>query len=121
MDLGIEGRSALICASSRGLGRACASALAAEGVNVIINGRDEAVLNRTAEEIGREHGVQIQAVAGDVTTEEGRAALLAACPEPDILINNNNGPAPRDFASLSREDWSVALEANMVAPLLLIS
>jgi len=121
MDLGISGRNAIICASSRGLGRACATALAAEGVNVVINGRDTEVLETTADEIRQAHDAEVTTVAADVTTDEGRAALLAACPEPDILVNNNNGPAPRDFATLNQEDWIGALEANMVAPLLLIS
>jgi 3-oxoacyl-[acyl-carrier protein] reductase len=91
MDLGINGRKALVCASSRGLGRACAEALANEGVQVFINGRDQARLAQTLEEFCQA-GLQATAVPADVTTEAGRSALLAACPEADILINNNAGP-----------------------------
>ena len=116
MDLGIAGRTALVCASSRGLGRACAEALAAEGVHVVINGRDPARLAATAAEIGP----GVRAVAADVETSEGRAALLAACPEPDILVTNNNGPAPRFFADVDEAAWHAGLMANMVAPLLLV-
>lgn len=119
MDLGINGRRAIVCASSRGLGRACAEALAADGVAVVINGRDPARLAATADEMRGRHGVEVTAVAGDVTTEEGRAALLAALPDPDILVNNNNGPTPRGFLDVGREHWMDALDANMVAPLLL--
>src|SRR5690606_17210857 len=88
LDLGIEGRRAIVCASSRGLGFACARALASEGVHVVINGRDEARLAEAAELLANETGRTVTAIAGDVTTVDGRAALLAACPEPDILINN---------------------------------
>jgi len=119
MDLGIKGRRAVICASSRGLGLACAEALAAEGVAVVINGRDPDRLAATAEEIRARHGASVTAVPGDVTTEEGRAALLAACPDPDILVNNNAGPTPRSFLDVDRDRWLEALDANMVAPLLL--
>ena len=94
MNLGIAGRKAIVCASSRGLGKACARALAAEGVDVVVNGRDAAVLDATANEIRRESRVQVAAVVADLNTEDGRAMLLAACPEPDILVNNNGGPPP---------------------------
>ncbi len=120
MDLGIAGRHAIVCASSRGLGRACAEALAAEGVNVVINGRDPARLEQTAAEIKKIAKGKVTAVAGDVTTEEGRKALLAACPHADILVNNNAGPEPKAFLSIEPEEWESALEANMIAPLLLI-
>ena len=116
MDLGIAGRRALVCASSRGLGRACAEALAAEGVDVTINGRDADRLAETAEALRRAYpAVTIEAVAGDITTAEGRAALLAACPQPDILVNNNAGPTPGAFLDATEEAWAEALEANMLA------
>jgi 3-oxoacyl-[acyl-carrier protein] reductase len=120
MDLGIAGRRALVCASSRGLGRACARALAAEGVELVLNGRDAARLEATAREIRRESGVRVVAVAADLDTEEGRAALLAAAPEPDILVNNNAGPAPGRFEDWDHARWLAALEANLLAPVLLI-
>jgi 3-oxoacyl-[acyl-carrier protein] reductase len=119
MELGIAGRTALVCASSRGLGRACAEALAAEGVSVVINGRDVGRLGE-AEAAIRAAGGDVRAVVADVETEAGRAALLAVCPEPDILVTNNNGPTPRNFADVTEADWQAGLLANMVAPLLLI-
>ena len=94
MDLGIAGRRAIVCASSRGLGRACAEALAREGVDVTINGRNAEILEQTARAIRAFAPVTVKAVAGDIAAEETRAALLAACPEPDILVNNNGGPPP---------------------------
>jgi 3-oxoacyl-[acyl-carrier protein] reductase len=120
MDLGIAGRRAIVCASSRGLGRACARALAAEGVALVINGRDTARLEATAEEIRRESGVSVTPVAADLDSETGRSALIAACPAPDILVNNNGGPAPGRFEDWGREQWLAALEANLLAPVLLI-
>jgi 3-oxoacyl-[acyl-carrier protein] reductase len=120
MDLGIAGRRALVCASSRGLGRACARALAAEGVEVVVNGRDATRLEATAEEIRRESGTRVTAVVADLCTEEGRAALLSACPEPDILVNNNGGPPPGRFEDWDHARWLAALEANLLAPALLI-
>lgn len=119
MDLGISGRKALVCASSKGLGRACAQALADEGVKVFINGRDEHRLAQTLQEF-RKAGLQATAIAGDVTTDTGRAALLEACPDADILINNNAGPSPRNFVEIEHEDWLAGLEGNMIAPLLLV-
>ncbi|WP_158818456.1 SDR family oxidoreductase [Methylocapsa sp. S129] len=119
MDLGIRGRTAIICASSRGLGRACAEALAREGVNVVINGRDAARIKKTAAEISETAQAQVQAVVGDVTTAEGRAALLAIAPTPDILVNNNAGPSPHAFDDITGDMWMEAVAANMVAPLLL--
>src|SRR5205814_1324830 len=107
------------CASSRGLGRACAEALAAEGVNVVINGRDPARLVQTAEELARRFPVNVQHVCADVTTPAGRDALLAVCPEPDILINNNAGPPPGSFVSFDHAVWLEALEGNLVSALLL--
>jgi 3-oxoacyl-[acyl-carrier protein] reductase len=120
MDLGISGRTAIVCASRSGLGRACAEALAAEGVNVIVNGRDQGRLDEAVAGIRKVAKGKVTPVVGDVTTEEGRAALLAACPDPDILVNNNAGPSPRPFQEIAKADWLAAVEANMVAPLLLI-
>ena len=120
MELGIAGRRALVCASSRGLGRACARALAAEGVEIVVNGRDAARLEATADEIRKESGVPVTAVVADLCTEEGRGALLAACPDPDILVNNNGGPPPGRFADWDHTRWQAALEANLLAPVLMI-
>lgn len=99
MDLGLSGRRALVCAASKGLGRGCALALAREGVAVTITARNAEILERTAGEIRSETGVTVTAVAGDIATEAGRAAALAACPEPDILINNAGGPPPATSAT----------------------
>jgi 3-oxoacyl-[acyl-carrier protein] reductase len=120
MDLGISGRRAVVCASSKGLGRACAEALLAEGVAVVINGRDPERLARTAEELRVSYRADVVAVVADVTTAAGRSALLAACPDPDILVNNNAGPDPGPFAKHDEDDWLKALAANMVAPLQLV-
>jgi len=119
MDLHIAGKTAIVCASSRGLGKACATSLAGEGVHVYINGRSEESLEVCAEEI-RDAGGEVTAVLADVSTAEGREALLKACPEPDILVNNNGGPSPVGFADSKREDWNAAIEANMMAPIELI-
>ncbi|HEX6010273.1 MAG TPA: SDR family NAD(P)-dependent oxidoreductase, partial [Geminicoccaceae bacterium] len=100
MDLGISGRRAIVCAASKGLGRACAEALAENGVELVVNARGSDALEATAAEIRARCGVQVIAVAADITTPEGRAAVLAACPEPDILVNNAGGPPPGDF-----RDW----------------
>ncbi len=120
MDLGLTGRTAIVCASSRGLGRACAQALAAEGVAVVINGRDADRLTAAAEEMRAATGASVTAVAADVSTEAGREALLAACPDPDILVNNNGGPPPGRFEDWDHAAWLGALEANLLAPVLLI-
>jgi 3-oxoacyl-[acyl-carrier protein] reductase len=120
MDLGIAGLQALVCATSAGLGRACAQALAAEGVSVLMNGRDAARLEASAEEVRRATGAEVRSVAADLNTEAGRAALLAACPEPDILVNNNAGPAPGRFEDWDHARWLAALEANLLAPVLMI-
>jgi 3-oxoacyl-[acyl-carrier protein] reductase len=120
MNLDIAGKRAIVCASSRGLGRACAEALSAEGVDVLLNGRDPDRLAQAAREIETVTGFAVTPCTGDVTTAAGREALLAACPEPDILINNSAGPPPGSFASFEQEDWMRALDSNMVAPLLLI-
>ncbi len=120
MDLGLDGRRAIVCASSRGLGHACADSLAREGVAITINGRDEAALDEARRTLSEAHDVEVTAVAGDIGDESTRAALLDACPEPDILVNNNSGPSPGGFTSWEREDWIGALEANMLAPLAMI-
>jgi 3-oxoacyl-[acyl-carrier protein] reductase len=120
MDLGMDGRRAIVCASSRGLGKACAVALAREGCEVLINGRDEAALAAAADEIEIAAGRRPLTVAADLCTEAGRAALLAACPEPDILINNNGGPAPGRMRDWDHAAWLAAIETNMLAPILLI-
>jgi len=120
MDLGIAGRKAIVCASSKGLGRACAQALAAAGCEVVINGRDAATLEQTAEALRKATGATVHAVAGDVGTVKGQAALLAACPQPDILINNNGGPPLKDFRQLSREQMLDGVVANMVGAIELI-
>ena len=120
MDLGIAGKSAIICASSKGLGRACAVALAREGVEVVINGRGQEALQKTADEIAAETGGKVSAVAADVTTEEGRAKLLGACPSPDILVNNAGGPPPGNFRDWERDDWVNAVDANMLTPIFLM-
>ncbi|MGA1859566.1 SDR family oxidoreductase [Azospirillum sp. 11R-A] len=120
MDLGIAGRRAIVCAASKGLGRACAFALAREGVHVTLTARNADALEATADEIRKATGVTVTTAAGDISTEEGRAAALAACPEPDILINNAGGPPPGDFHDWDREDWIRALDANMLTPIFLI-
>jgi 3-oxoacyl-[acyl-carrier protein] reductase len=120
MDYGIAGRRAIVCAASKGLGRACAMALAREGVDVVITARTVDVLESTAADIRRETGVTVTAVAGDISTEAGRAAALAACPEPDMLINNAGGPPPGDFREWGRDDWIKAVDANMLTPIFLI-
>ena len=120
MDLGIAGKTALVCAASKGLGRGCAEALAREGVAVTICARTEGDVRRAAEEIGALAGREVRWVAGDITTPEGRAAALAACPQPDILINNAGGPPPGDFREWDRATWIRALDANMLTPIALI-
>ena len=120
MDLGIRGRTALVCASSKGLGKGCALSLAKEGVNLVITARGRDALEATAAEIRERSGVKVTAIVGDITTAEGRVAALAACPNPDILVNNAGGPPPGDFRDWAREDWLKALEANMLTPIELI-
>jgi len=120
MDLGIRGRTALVCAASKGLGKGCAVSLAREGVNLVITARGAEVLDATAAEIRKSFGVNVTAVAGDITTQEGRQAALAACAAPDILVTNAGGPPPGDFRAWDRDAWIKALDANMLAPILLI-
>jgi 3-oxoacyl-[acyl-carrier protein] reductase len=120
MDLGIAGRRAIVCASSRGLGRACAESLAREGVHVTLNAREPAALANAAAAIAAAHDVEVESVTGDIAHEETRRALLDACPAPDILVNNNGGPPPGRFADWDRDAWLAALDANMLAPLAMI-
>jgi 3-oxoacyl-[acyl-carrier protein] reductase len=121
VDLGIKGRRALVCASSKGLGRACAMALAAEGVDVTLTARGAEALAKTAAEIRKASpGVTVTEVVGDITTPAGREAALKACPDMDILINNAAGPPPGDFRNWTRDDWIKAIDANMLTPIELI-
>ena len=120
MDMGIAGRTALVCGASKGLGRGCALALAGEGVKLVIVARGAEPLERTADEIRQQTGAQVTAVACDITTVAGRAAALAACAEPDILVTNAGGPPSGDFRQFSRDDWIKALDANMLTPIELI-
>jgi 3-oxoacyl-[acyl-carrier protein] reductase len=120
MDLGIAGRKAIICASSRGLGRGCAEALAQEGVELVLNGRDAAALEKTAGEIRRRHQVRVTVVVGDVSLPAIQRKLFDACPEPDILVNNNGGPPRREFAELDRDKIVAGVIQNMVTPLELV-
>jgi 3-oxoacyl-[acyl-carrier protein] reductase len=120
MDLGLNGKTALVCASSRGLGLACATALAREGCLVYINGRHREALEAAVGEIERVTGRRPTPIVADLATEQGRADLVAACPRPDILVNNNAGPEPGKIADWSREDWLAAVEGNMLAPIFLI-
>ena len=120
MDLGIRGKTALVCAASKGLGKGCAISLAREGVNVVITARGKEALEATAAEIRKATGVNVVAVAGDITTPEGRVEALRACPSPDILVNNAGGPPPGDFRNWTREDWIKAIDANMLSPIELI-
>jgi len=120
MDLGLQGKSALVCAASKGLGKGCAIALAREGVAVTIVARTPGPLEATATEIRAATGVEVTSVAADITSAEGRAAALAACPDPDILVNNAGGPPPGDFHDWGREDWIAAIDANMLTPIELI-
>src|ERR1700688_3140902 len=120
LDLGIKGRKAIVCAASKGLGRACATALARAGVEVTIPARTAETLEETAAAIRRDTGAKVTAVAGDITTEAGRAAALAACPQPDILVNNAGGPPRGDFREWGRDEWIKAVDANMLTPIFLI-
>ncbi|MCO4858185.1 SDR family oxidoreductase [Herbaspirillum sp. WGmk3] len=120
MDLGISGRRALVCASSKGLGLACAISLAREGVAVTMTARGAEVLEAAAQQVRAATGATVTTVAGDITTPEGRTLALAACPAPDILVTNAGGPKPGDFREWSREDWIAAIDANMLTPIELI-
>lgn len=120
MDLGIQGRHAIVAASSAGLGLACATSLAREGVHVVLNGRDQDRLEAAAAALRAETSVTVLTVAGDVADPATRAALVTAFPQPDILVTNNGGPPPGRFADWDRDQWIEAVDANLLAPLLLI-
>ncbi|ABD55194.1 SDR family oxidoreductase [Jannaschia sp. CCS1] len=120
MDLGIAGRKAIVCGSSRGLGRACAEALLREGAEVVLNGRDAHALDVLSDELSRQTGQKATAVAADLNTEDGRERLLAACPAPDILVNNNGGPPFKDFRDLDRAAMERGVAMNMLTPIELI-
>ncbi|MBN2759250.1 MAG: SDR family oxidoreductase [Rhodobacteraceae bacterium] len=120
MDLGIAGKRALVCASSKGLGRGCAEALAAEGVHLVLNARGAEALETTAAHIRATYGVEVVAVAADITTEDGRAKVLEAAGDVDILVNNAGGPPPGMWSDWEREDFIKALDANMLTPIALI-
>lgn len=120
MDLGLKGRKAIVCASSRGLGRGCALALAESGCDLVINGRDAAKLAETAGEIRSRFGVEVTEILADVSSADGQRALLEACPDPDILVNNNGGPKLRDFRELDRAAILDGVTQNMVTPIELI-
>lgn len=120
MDLGIAGKTALVQAASKGLGKACALSLAREGAKVVITARNAGPLEETAAEIRSITGAQVTTVIGDIATEEGRDAALAACPNPDILVNNAGGPPPGDFRDWDRDDWIAAVDANMLSAIFMI-
>ncbi|MCW5634329.1 MAG: SDR family NAD(P)-dependent oxidoreductase [Rubrivivax sp.] len=121
MDLGIAGKWALVCAASKGLGKGCAAALVREGVNVVVTARGAEALEATAAELrALNPAVQVRTAAGDITTDAGRGAALAAAPQVDILVNNAGGPPAGDFREWTRDIWIAALEANMLAPIELI-
>jgi 3-oxoacyl-[acyl-carrier protein] reductase len=120
MELGIRGRTALVCAASKGLGKGCAMSLAREGVNLVITARGGEALEATADEIRKASGARVTAVAGDITTPEGREGALKACASPDILVTNAGGPPPGDFREWDRDTWMKALNANMLTPIELI-
>ncbi len=120
MDLGIKGRSAIVCGASAGLGYACAHSLAEAGVNVLLVARGAERLEAAASALRKQFSVDVTVMAADVASAEGRAAILQANPAPDILINNAGGPPPGDFRTWEREDWIAALDANMLAPIEMI-
>ncbi len=120
MDLGLRGRKAIVCAASKGLGRACAIALGREGVELWITARTRETLEATAAEIRRGTAATVTPIPGDIATEAGRAAVLEACPNPDILVNNAGGPPRGDFRHWGRDEWIAAIDANMLAPIFMI-
>jgi len=120
VDLGIRGKTALVCGASRGLGKACALTLAQEGVNLVIVARTRDVLERAGSELAQATGVAVTTVAADLTTAAGRAAAVAACPQPDILVTNAQGPLPGDFHAWTRDDWIAALDDMMLGPIEMI-
>ncbi len=120
MDLALKGRKAIVCAASKGLGRGCAEKLAEAGVDLTICARTKETLESTADAIRAASGVNVTAVACDITSDAGRTAVLDACPQPDILINNAGGPPPGDFKDFTLDDWRTAVEGNMITPIALI-
>jgi len=120
VDLGIKGRTAIVCGASKGLGRACAEALAAEGADLVLTARNGHQLEATAAEVRGQFGVNVSTAAGDITTKAGMDAALAVCPAPDILINNAGGPPVGDWRTFEREQWLAAAESNMVTAIMLI-
>ncbi|MGU9958005.1 MAG: SDR family oxidoreductase [Arenicellales bacterium WSBS_2016_MAG_OTU3] len=120
MKLGLDGKTAIVCASSKGLGKSCAKALAAEGVNVVLNGRTQSSLDTAAEEIAKIASGKVTQVCCDVTTEDGRNALLEVAPHPDIVVNNAGGPPPGNFRDWDVAAWHSAINANMLTPIELI-
>lgn len=121
MDLGIKGKTAIVCGASKGLGRGSAEKLAEAGVDIVLNARSKPELERAAEAIAAAYGVKVVTVAADVTTPEGRAELLAACPAPDILVNNAGGPPPGKWHDWGEAEWQAAIRANMLSPIHLIT
>jgi 3-oxoacyl-[acyl-carrier protein] reductase len=120
VDLGIAGRKAIVCASSKGLGRACARSLADAGCEIVLSGREAEALARTARELRDGTGVRVREILGDLDDPATRAELIAACPDADILVNNNGGPPHKDFASITREDILKGVQSNMLTPIALV-
>lgn len=120
MDFGLRGKKAIICASSRGLGRGCAEALASEGVDLVLNGRTAETLEATAAELRAAHGISVATVVADIASDEGRGAVLEAAGNVDILVNNAGGPPPGDYKDWDRAEWTSAFEQNMLTPILLM-
>jgi 3-oxoacyl-[acyl-carrier protein] reductase len=120
MDLGIRGKKAIVCASSKGIGKGCAAALAEAGCDLVVNGRDEEVLAKTAKELRDRYGVSVTEVPGDVSKPDIQKALLSAYPQIDILVNNNGGPPRRDFRELDRQKIMDGVIGNMITPIELI-
>src|SRR5579863_9737636 len=120
MDLGIAGRKAIVCASSKGLGRACARALAEAGCAIVLNGRDAEALARTGRELREATGVKVGEILGDLDDPATRADLIAACPDADILVNNNGGPPFKPFAEITHDDILKGVESNMLTPIALV-
>jgi len=120
MDLGIEEKTAILCASSKGLGKSCAKSLLEEGATVLINARGEESLKTTFEELSEVDEKRIKMVVADLDTEEGRKAILESCPNPDILVTNNSGPPPGNFLEMDRDQWLKALDANMLSAVFMI-
>lgn len=120
MQLGLTGKTALLCASNAGLGLACAKAIAAEGANVFINGRNARKTEAAAKEVNKVSTANVSMILADVTTDDGRAAMIDACPAPDILLNNNAGPKPKMFLATTRADWEETYVSHYLSPILLI-